>query len=80
MVAPLTLPGYTGGRQIARCPIGKRALGGGWSVATGDDPDFTIKRSAPSGATPDGWDVIARNTGNSHTITAYVWAICASVA
>jgi hypothetical protein len=79
VVEALTLPGFSDGSKTAACPAGTKPLGGGWSVATGDDPDFTIRESAPSGAVPNGWDIIARNTGNSHTITAYVWAICARV-
>jgi hypothetical protein len=79
VVVPLTLTAPSDGSKTAPCPPGTKPLGGGWSVATGDDPDFTIRESAPSGAVPNGWDIIARNTGTSHTITAYVWAICASV-
>jgi hypothetical protein len=78
-IAQLDLAGYSDGSKTATCPIGDYALGGGWSVATGDDPDFTIRQSAPTGPPIDGWNVIGRNTGNSHTITVFVWAICARV-
>jgi hypothetical protein len=80
LVGALTLTAPSDGHKEVFCPAGKKPLGGGWSVATGDDPDFTIRESAPSGASPNGWYVMARNTGTSHTITAYVWVICASMA
>jgi hypothetical protein len=75
----LTLAAPSDGDKTAQCPAGDTVLGGGWSVATGDDPDFEIKQSAPTGPPLDGWNIIARNAGTDHTITAYVWAICANV-
>jgi hypothetical protein len=78
-IAQLTLTAPSDGSQTASCPTGDYVLGGGWSVATGDDPDFEIKQSAPTGPPLNGWNVIARNNGTNHTITAYVWAICANV-
>jgi hypothetical protein len=76
-IASFDMAGYSDGSATANCPTGSVVLGGGWSVATGDDPDFFVKQSAPIGPPLTGWNVIARNTGNDHTITTYVWAICA---
>lgn len=75
---------------VARCPAGKRALGGGGGAvsddgARGERNDVLLQSSNPADWDGDGiwegWRVQTRNLGDTtvgYTIRA--WAICANVA
>lgn len=70
-----TIPSMTHGAWAAECPVGKKVLGGG--VTGGEDGSFVVSENGPDGLAT-GWVVWAWN-GGPLSVTAYVWAICASV-
>jgi hypothetical protein len=71
-------PSHTANEFAAACPAGTKALGGGMTVGTGADPrQVNVYMNGPNGQAT-GWIVGAQNAGSA-TVSAFVWAICASV-
>jgi hypothetical protein len=80
VVVGRNLPGessHTPNDWEADCPAGKKALGGGLTLGSGDYTQVRIYESGPAGQAT-GWYVAAQKVG-SPNISAYVWAICATV-
>jgi len=68
------VPSDSAGGGYVRCPIGKKALGGGASV---DNANVYVTTSAPLDD-GTGWTVHFHNKSSS-AVTVYAWAICAKV-
>ncbi|MFG2073149.1 hypothetical protein SAMN05421874_104262 [Nonomuraea maritima] len=61
----------------ARCPAGKRVLGGGYawpSVGLGSEPIVTVNRPIANGTV---WQLTVRNPADSAVTSAIVYAQCA---
>jgi Collagen triple helix repeat (20 copies) len=75
VVVGKTLNSGTSARWAAECPSGLKVLGGG--ITGADDGSYIVSEDGPDGLAT-GWVTWAYN-GAPFTLTAYVWAICATV-
>jgi hypothetical protein len=67
---------------LAKCPSGKRAVGGGASLISGPVDKLALGRTAPSGNPPTGWraGALEVNGGTTDDWQLAVYALCATVA
>jgi len=71
-------PNHTPNEFEADCPAGKKVLGGGVTAGNGgDETRLHVYFSGPAGQAT-GWATGIQNDG-TNSVTAFVWAICASV-
>ena len=65
------------GVSVAACPVGKVAIGGGW---TGDSPDPPVAATVAANAAANdktGWGVVMVNDTDAVTASYHAFAACA---